>query len=202
MLKYLCFLRIRILGKGDEILDIKRTNLVLTPQETEFIKELIIKNEFIIRAQIKSVLQESYPQNAEECFGEICLLACNKVALLKSHENPSAWLVVATRNVAVNMARKLFIKTKNALNNEISDIPHEEAGYEDVIYKIWLENNSIKKLLDTLTAHEREIYELIYKEKLTSKQVAIRLGISDSTVRNLNANIKAKIKKAIKNHDF
>ena len=100
------------------------------------------------------------------------------------------------------MARKLFIKTKNALNNEISDIPHEETGYEEVIYKIWLENNSIKKLLDTLTAHEREIYELIYKEKLTSKQVAIRLGISDSTVRNLNANIKAKIKKAIKNYDF
>ena len=60
-----------------------------------------------------------------------------------------------------------------------------------------MEDGSIDKLLNTLTPHEREIYDLIYKKRLSSKEVAILMGTSDSTIRNTVAKIKQKIKNAI-----
>ncbi len=176
--------------------------LKLTPQQAEFVKNLIIKNEFIIRAQIKSVLQDNYYQYGDDCFGDLCLIVCQKAETLLNHENPSAWVVVAARNAAINMARKIATKANNTAEKEVSDSPCEEMGYEDVIFKVWLENNSIEKLLSILTPHEREIYNLVYIEKLTSKQVAEKLNISASTVRTTSITIKTKIKNAINTYNF
>lgn len=177
-------------------------SIKLTPQQAEFVKNLIITNEFIIKAQIKSVLQDNYYQHGDDCFGDVCLIACQKIAVLETHENPSAWVVVAARNAAINMARKIATKTNNTAEQEVSDSPCEEMGYEEVIFKVWLENNSIEKLLNILTPHEREIYNLVYIEKLTSKQVAEKLNISASTVRTISITLKNKIKNAINSCDF
>ena len=174
----------------------------LTSDEAEYIENLIIRNEYVIRAVVKLALRDKFDQIGEDCISEIYLLACKKIALLKNHEKPDAWITVAARKVAQNMARKHNTLLKNSTADEIIVVGMEDNVFEDALYNIWMEEGSIDKLLDTLTPHEREIYDLIYKKRLSSKEAAILMGTSDSTIRNTTVKIKRKIKNAIKTKLF
>lgn len=174
----------------------------LTADEAEYIKDLIIRNEYIIRAEVRSILREKFSQIGEDCIGEIYLLACKKIEVLKKHENPDAWITLVSKKVAQNMARKHNTILNRAADEEIMDIETKDDVFEDALYNIWLEDGSIDKLLNTLTPHEREIYNLIYKKRLPSKEVAKLMGRSDSTIRNTVAAIRRKIKSGIKTKLF
>ena len=169
----------------------------LTSDEAEYIRDLIIRNEYIIRAEVRLVLRDKFEQIGEDCISEIYLLACRKIVLLKKHEKPDAWITLASKKVAQNMARKHNTFLKNSTDDEIVDVGTEDNVFEDALYNIWMEDGSIDKLLNTLTSHEREIYNMIYKKRLSSKEVAILMGTSDSTIRNTVVKIKRKIKNAI-----
>ncbi len=174
----------------------------LTADEAEYIEDLIMRNEYVIRAAVKLVLREKFEQVGEDCISEICVLACKKIAILKKHENPDAWIAVASRKVAQNVARKHTTITKKTRHDEITDKGSLSDVFEDAVYNIWMEDGAIDKLLNTLTPHEREIYDLIYKRRLTAKTAADSLGISASTVRNTVAIIKRKIKSAVETKLF
>lgn len=174
----------------------------LSSDEAEYIKDLIIRNEFIIRAEVRSVLRDKFDQIGDDCISEIYLLACKKISLLKKHEKPDAWITVSARKVALNMARKHNTLLNNSTADEITDVGTEDNVFEDALYNIWMEDGSISKLLNTLTPHEREIYNLIYIKRLPSKEVAILMGTSDSTIRNTAVKIKRKIKNAIETRLF
>lgn len=174
----------------------------LTSDEAEYIRDLIIRNEYIIRAEVRLVLRDKFEQIGEDCISEIYLLACRKIVLLKKHEKPGAWITVAARKVAQNMARKHNTLLKNSTDDEIVDVGTEDNVFEDALYNIWMEDGSINKLLNTLTPHERKIYDLIYKKRLPSKDVAKLMGTSDSTIRNTVVKIKRKIKNAIETKLF
>ena len=169
----------------------------LTSDEAEYIRDLIIRNEYIIRAEVRLVLRDKFEQIGDDCISEIYFLACKKIAVLKKHAKPDAWITLASKKVAQNMARKHDTFLKNSTDDEITDASVEDNIFEDALYNIWMEDGSIDKLLNTLTPHEREIYDLIYKKRLSSKEVAILMGTSDSTIRNTVAKIKQKIKNAI-----
>ncbi len=169
----------------------------LTTDEAEYIRDLIIRNEYIIRAEVRLVLRDKFEQIGEDCIGEIYLLACQKITVLKKHEKPDAWITLAAKRVAQNMVRKHNTLLKRSTDEEIIDVGTEDNVYEDALYNIWMEDGSIDKLLNTLTPHEREIYNLIYKERLPSKEAAKIMGVSDSTIRNTVAMIKRKIKNAV-----
>ena len=142
----------------------------LTTEESGYIEELIIRNEFIIRAEVRSVLQEKFEQIGEDCISELYLLACEKIEVLKQHENPDGWIIVASRNIAHNMARKHNTLLNRTRDEEITNISLEDDVFEDAVYSIWMTNGAIEKLLDTLTPHERKVYELIYIKHLKSKK--------------------------------
>ncbi len=174
----------------------------LQPHEAEYIKDLILRNDYIIRAQIKAVLKEHYSQFGEDCKSEVALLACQKIFILKQHENPDAWITVAAHNVASNMMRKIITRSNRTIEKEVNDSPCEEMGYEEVMFNMWLENGSIERLLSILTPHERKIYELLYKKRLNSNEVAKIMNTSSSTIRNTKSVIKKKINEAIKSYNF
>ena len=180
----------------------KKETFRLTADEAEYIRDLIIRNEYIIRAEVRSVLREMFDQIGADCISEIYLLACQKIAVLKKHAKPDAWITLASRKVAQNMARKHNTILKRSTDDEITDIGIEDNVFEDALYNIWIEDGSIEKLLNTLTPHEREIYNLIYKHRLPSKDVAKLKGVSDSTVRNTVVTIKRKIRNAIETKLF
>ena len=174
----------------------------LEPHEAEYIRDLIIRNQFIIRHTVKSVLNDKFDQIGDDCISEIYFLACKKISILKKHEKPDAWITVASRKVAQNMVRKYNTVLNKTADEEITDITSEDNVFEDALYNIWLEEGAIDKLLNTLTPHEREIYNLIYKNRLSSKEVAKIMAVSDSTIRNTVATIKLKIKKSIETKLF
>ena len=174
----------------------------LTTDEAEYIKDLIIRNEHIIRAVVGSILREKFDQIGEDCISEIYLLACKKIEVLKKHEKPDAWITVVSKKVAQNTARKHNTVLNNSTDDNITNVRTEDDIFEDALYNIWMEDGSIDKLLNTLTPHEREIYDLIYKKRLSSKEAAILMDISDSTIRNTVAKIKQKIKNAIETKLF
>ncbi len=180
----------------------KKEKFHLTYEEAEYIKDLIIRNEHIIRTVVKSILREKFDQIGDDCISEIYFLACKKIAVLKNHEKPDAWITVASKKVAQNTARKHNTVLKHSTDDDITNIGTEDDIFEDVLYNIWMEDGSVDKLLNTLTPHEREIYNLIYKKRLPSKEVAILMGTSDSTIRNTVAKIKQKIKNAIETKLF
>ncbi len=174
----------------------------LTPEEADYIEDLIIRNEYMIRAAVKSVLQEKYEYLGEDCISEIYYLACKKIKKLKKHEKPDAWIIVASRKVALNEARKYNTYINHTTDEKVINIPAIDTVFEDALYNIWLEEGVIDKLLNLLTPHERKIYELLYKKRLPPKEVAKIIGVSESTIRNINSTIKKKIKKAINTENF
>lgn len=48
----------------------------LTSDEAEYIRDLIIRNEYIIRAEVRLVLRERFEQIGDDCISEIYFLAC------------------------------------------------------------------------------------------------------------------------------
>ncbi len=183
---------------GDFLNTIENGKLRLTADEAEFIKDLIIRNESVIRAVVRSELHEDFDLLGEDCVAEIYLLACKKVAVLKNHENPEGWLSVASRRVAQNVKRKNATISEHYIDTEVTDIAGKNDIFEEALYNVWIENGSIDKLLGVLTPREREIYELVYKKRIKSNEAANILGVSDSTVRNTAASIRRKIKDAAK----
>ena len=122
---------------------------------------------------------------------------CEKTDILKKHENPDGWVIIAARNIAKNAQRKLNAQLNRTSDKATEDITAEEDIFENVLCNIWLEDGGIDKLLEKLTPREKEIYNHLYRERITAKDTSEIMNLSDSTVRNINANIKRKIKKEI-----
>ena len=173
----------------------EKRSYVLTLEECDYIEKLIINNESILRSVIRSALGERFDQLGEECMSDLYLLLCEKIDKLKNHENPDGWVVVAAKNIAQNAMRKHNTCLNHTTAEEIIDIPVADNVFEDALYNIWLDEGVIDKLLDKLTPHEREVYNYLYRKRLPSKKVAELMGVSHSTIRNINANIKRKIKR-------
>ena len=173
----------------------EKRKYILSTEDCEFIEKLILKNASVVRAVIYSVLGESFEQIGEECISDLYLLMCEKIDKLKNHENPDGWVVVAAKNIAQNAIRKHNTCLNHTTAEEIIDIPVADNVFEDALYNIWLDEGVIDKLLDKLTPHEREVYNYLYRKRLPSKKVAELMGVSYSTIRNINANIKRKIKR-------
>lgn len=180
----------------------EKRSYVLTLEECDYIEKLIINNESILRSVIRSALVERFDQIGDECMSDLYLLMCEKIDILKNHENPDGWVVVAAKNIALNAIRKHNTQLKHTSAEEIIDIPVEDNVFESALYNIWLKDGVIEKLLDKLTPHEREIYNYLYRKRLPSKKVAELMGVSHSTIRNINANIKIKIKKEMNENNL
>lgn len=171
----------------------------LTPEEAEFVQTLLTKNSKNIRVAVRLVLGRFYNNLGEDCLSEISLAVIQKAKMLSTHENPDGWLVVASKKIAANLIRKEYTRLKNTKNEMPPDVPTDsDAVYQEALYNIWLANNGIEKLLCTLTPRERDVYDLLYINRLTAKQTSEALNISYSTVRTIESAIKSKLKEEIK----
>lgn len=174
----------------------------LEPDESDYIRELISRNAYIIRAAVKSTLNEKFDQIGEDCISQTYLLACEKIVELKKHENPDGWIIVAAKMVAKNEIRKYKTQLNHTIDEEIKDIPVEDTVFEDALYNIWLKDGVIDKLLNTLTPHERTIYNYLYRKRFSLTKVAEIMNLSENTIKNTRTRIKSKIKNAIEQNNF
>lgn len=172
----------------------KKSDVALSTAQREFVEKLINENQTSVNAIVRNVLGTVNGYMLEDCISEIYLLLCKKISLLEKHPNPKAWLYVAAKM----MARTVIFKNKNDNNNvplEFLGSTTRDPTYDEVAYHIYLESDVNKKILEKLTYREAQVYEKIFLQKKSVKEVANELHISESAVRTHKMAVKEKIAK-------
>jgi len=168
----------------------------LNGEEAAFIKELVLRNDTLIRNVLKGVLAGKYLQLAEECISETYLLACIRADVLKEHPNPDGWVVKTAKTKGLELLNK---------QNNAKLLPLEEALCikadqnvdEEAQYNIWQERFYISEVLGSLSKREKQIYKLLYIDRLSVPLAAKTLSISEKTVLNVRRIIITKVKKLL-----
>ncbi len=178
------------------------SRIVLTQEDACFIEKLIKENLSSIKNTIYNTLGQQYKYLAEDTVNELYLLMCRKIEILKNHDCPKAWLIVASKRVSQGMINKQKREMPTVSPENISRHIGKSDIFEDAVYDIWLENKVPEKLISRLTKREREIYHKIYIENKEPNDIAKELNISASSVRNIHKNLRDKIKDDIKRKNF
>lgn len=174
----------------------------LSREDVKYIESLLKENENVINTTIYNTLGHTYRAISEDAIGELCLLMCEKIETLKTHECPKAWLIVSAKFVALGLTRKQNKQTNTlSLDNIIVGTKGTEV-FDEVQYAMWLENKAPEKLIATLSKRESEVYRKIYIESKTVKEIAKELDVTENTVRNVHKNLRDKIINAIKRNNF
>lgn len=180
----------------------EKREYVLTSEECDYIEKLIAKNEAVVRNTIRMALGEEFERLGEDCISELYLLMCEKIDTLKEHRYPDGWIVIAAKKIAYGILRKDRVRSGFISAERTRNIRAGDDVFENALYNIWMEDGVIDKLLASLTPHELEIYDYLYHKRLTAKKTAEILGLSASTVRNIDASIRRKIQKGINEDVF
>jgi RNA polymerase sigma factor (sigma-70 family) len=138
----------------------------------------------------------------DDCESDVVLIAVEHAAELLSHPNSTGWFVVTAQNVAHNARRKEITRTHNLISVSEFKSETDMEPLEDILYKEWVNDGIPEELISRLAPREREVYKLIFLEHMSTKGISDKLGISESTVRNIKKNIMDKIKYDIKKHNF
>ena len=157
--------------------------LVLTKEQRDFIEELLKTNQYIIRYTLRKSLGNKYGHLMEDCIGELCLLMCQKVSVLEAHPTPEAWVVVAAKLVAFSVIKRAK-RYAGFIPLERVRMVGTDTTFEEVLYGIWLQNDTLQKLIERLTKREAQVYNKLYVENKSVETTAKELGLSPSTVRN------------------
>lgn len=164
----------------------------LTEDEADFAEALIDKNKRIINNLMRVSLGSEFSHLYEDCVSEVYLAVCQNAKELKNHPSPDGWVIVATKNIAKKQKNKEIIRIKRT-NMQTDISPDGDNVFEDVLYKIMREDETVEKIIDTFTPREKEIYKMVYRQGMGLAEIAEALGIAPSTVRNIHKNLKDKV---------
>lgn len=122
-----------------------------------------------------------------------------KLYQLRSFED---WIFIVARNHIFNQLKKVSIEWKNAKGL------HDQGIYESLIDDT--ENNLDRiayyhlhqKALETLTNHQKDVYQLVKLKRLSYKEAAMILNISPLTVKKHMFRAVSSIRKFIHQSGF
>lgn len=175
---------------------------ILSPADAERLKDLIWTHRNVIHKILFDILHPDFSYMIEDCESEVMMIAVEHAHELLSHTAPTGWFIVTTRNVAHAARRKEIKRIQNDTSAEGVDLTIAEDPLENILYEEWVKNGVVDQLLSRLTPREREVYDLSFAEGKTTKEIAERLQIGESTVRNIRKNIIDKIKRDVMEHRF
>jgi RNA polymerase sigma-70 factor (family 1) len=135
---------------------------------------------------------------AEEVMQEVFLKLWLQRETLTQIENPAAWLVRLSSNLALNYLQHLAVHTKvvNRLKKETT--PESATIEEDIdIKKV---KQHIATAISSMPEKRQEIYRLSREQGLNRKQIADKLGVSESTVKNQMSSALKHIQEFIEKH--
>lgn len=180
----------------------KKRPSALSSVDSAQLSDLIWEHRNVICRILFDILHPDFCYMIEDCESEVMLIAVEHAHELLAHKAPTGWFVVTARYVAQNARRKEINRVKNNNMAEDIDLKTEEDPLERIVYKEWVKNGVVDQLLSRLTPREREVYELSFAEDKSTKEIAEKLQISESTVRNLRKRIEDKIKRDVYDHRF
>ena len=143
-------------------------------------------------------------QTAEDCVGEVFFRAYDSIDKLMDHPNPTGWLFKTAQLVLKEMIRKsngrkriiVLIDTFETFetvtpqdrDNSYSKIP--ERSIAEAKYRI----------ISSLNERDRELYELIYVNKLAPSILSERTGRPIPTLRVQKSRLKEKLIKMVREY--
>ena len=129
---------------------------------------------------IRYVKQEA---DAEEIVQEVFIKIWENRDKIDVYSSFESYLFTISYNSAISLLRKR-VQEKKYLEH-LTSLQEIESGFEltDEIHFNEL-NDTIKYLLNKLTPRQKEIFQLSREEGLTHEEIAKKLGISVSTVKN------------------
>jgi RNA polymerase sigma-70 factor (ECF subfamily) len=133
--------------------------------------------------------REDAADGCQETFAR--LVRCNDT---KGVESPGPFLSRTARNLAVDMQRRRFTKSKHMepLEQEAAVPPEQESSLAaDMQRKL------IRQAIDDLPPRCREVFILHQLKNLTCKEIAKRLEISPNTVKNHYAAALVKLRNTL-----
>ncbi|WP_196502337.1 RNA polymerase sigma factor [Aestuariivirga litoralis] len=92
-----------------------------------------------------------------------------------------AWVFVMARNLRIDRARKL--RPQVLMDFSEYDEPDTAENPEEQTLR-YSHLSALKIAMDSLSAEQREIYDLIFREELTQHEIAARLNLPLGTVKS------------------
>lgn len=118
------------------------------------------------------------PEDGEEVVSDVFLAAWNQAASIQPG-HVKGWLGAVARNKAINKLRETG-RTVSLEENEL-DIPSADSPSEDIEREE--ERALVRQAVDSLPAQDREIFLRHYYYAQTVKEISIKMGLNESTVK-------------------
>ncbi len=130
--------------------------------------------------------------DAEEIVQDTFINVWMHKEILNSVEHPEQWLYSITRNKTIDYIRKAT-KNELLLNKIWANLSQTDNALED---KITLKDYEllVARAVAALTPQQQHIYQLSRSENLTHEQIAERMGLSKSRVKNIIVEILKQIR--------
>lgn len=137
----------------------------------------------------------STKEDAEDILQNVYIKLHQNIHNLRDEDKITSWIYQITRNTINECYRRCYkIKTtefEDKHNNKVELSCCEEENLNEEILK------SMMRFMHLLPDNYREILELFELEKLTHKEIAVRLGISENTSKSRVKRAKDKLKKLL-----
>ncbi len=149
-----------------------------------FMKQLYMKYHLMMfkmaRASTDSI------QDAEDAVSDACVSLIHKISVLRRLECNvlEGYIISTVKNAAFALHRKKKIRREVGDGSDILEFVEDENAAPD---KRILEQCSIDELMkavDALSAADQAVIRMRYFQKLSDREIAVHLGVRESTVRS------------------
>ena len=171
--------------------------------EHEFIIDIINAHTHTIRKILSYRLHSPSEHDLQDCTQEVYLIIAQEIKKIIHHPHIRGWICVCCRNVATNYNSKIIDKRSQLF--EIRDYLSDSINLEDTVinkitYDNAVKNNAFENIIGSLSKSETILYRLRWSEKLSEKQIAQKLNISSSAVKNRIMRLRRKIQSKVKEY--
>lgn len=140
-------------------------------------------------------------EDAQDITSIIFTVIWEKIEDIDLSDKYQAWIFQITRNKLNDYLRKKYSIKVNTLSiNEIEDLffdtnyENNEMDNKDQDFKKTMYQNALDIIINQLSDSQRQFYKLKYVERLSNKEIAEHLNISQNYVKVSNNRLIKKIK--------
>lgn len=140
-------------------------------------------------------------EDAQDITSIIFTVIWEKIEDINLSDKYQAWIFQITRNKLNDYLRKKYsIKVNTVSINEIEDLffdtsyENNEMDNKDQDFKKTMYYNALDIIINQLSDSQRQFYKLKYVERLSNKEIAEHLNISQNYVKVSNNRLIKKIK--------
>lgn len=160
-----------------------------------FIERLYLDNRFLMFKKAFEIVRS--PFVAEDIVSDVCTLMVEKITYLRKIDvcKRRACLVIFVRNKAIDYMRRQKVEKKYMVGNEweLENAASEGEIDDDIIRTAEVE--CLNLALDLLDERNRNLLEMKYWRKQSDVEIAERMEIKESSVRQYLTNARRKLKR-------